>query len=111
MLKVIETVINNNDEPFAVKKIINFEDANVNLKQFEFIKDHLIDYILFKQSEYLVEFKKPVYNKSIDTIFIDFIITIPDKIFRKENTTWNQLFKEQEIKFKQFYEILKQEAN
>ncbi len=110
MLKVIEAVINNNDEPFAVKKIINFEDTNVNLKQFEFIRDRLIDYLLFNQQEYLIEFKKPVYNKSTHTIVIDFEITIPDEIFRKDNTTRNQLFIGQEIKFKKFYEILKQEA-
>jgi hypothetical protein len=110
MLEVINSEINEIDEPFAIKKMFYFIDKDVSKNQYELIKERLLDYFIYQQPKYLIEFKKPEYEQSTKTLSIDMTIILPDKIFRQDNEKRSELFEEQKTAFKKFYEILKQAA-
>ena len=108
MLKVVDSILKD-DQPFTRGKLIRFEDNDVSQAQYEFIRENLIEYVVFDKSDYLVEFKQPDFEASTNTLSIYMTITIPDKVLRSDKSGRTALFEEQQASFKKFYENLKEQ--
>jgi hypothetical protein len=102
MLEVINSEINEIDEPFAIKKMFYFIDKDVSKNQYELIKERLLDYFIYQQPKYLIEFKKPEYEQSTKTLSIDMTIILPDKSFDKIMKKEANYLKNRKLRSKNF---------
>lgn len=82
MLNFVDSEVLDKTKPVATDILIRFEDKAINNNQFEILNRRLLNYYPLINPEYKIELNNR-FDEASQTLTIDLIITIPDRLVPK----------------------------
>ena len=103
ILEFIKFEMLDQTKPFATDILLKFEDNKVNKAHCAFIEGRLSNYNLHFDRGYTMTYDS-LYDESDEQLFIDIIISIPDRLKPLDQEEFTQLCKGLIEEFQKYYE-------